>query len=499
MIVKNEETTLPRCLESVREIVDEIVVVDTGSEDNTTKIAESYGARIFHFDWVNDFSAARNYALKNSSGEFILYLDADEILSPNSKTEIKKLITNKDNVGYLCTITSIDEKTYQSNSIQYVRFFKNSNNIQFTGKAHEQITDSLINNGYKIIKSNIEIIHYGYNISKEEKKKKAQRNLQLLLSDLIKSPTAYNYFQIGQSYFILENYKEAESYFDKAITLKGLSNSLLAECYSYLAQIYHFDYNIEESEKNILKAISINNKQPYYYLLLSKIQQRKSDFAGALSSLLNSYKLNISLDRLKKENLQTVHLNNYELLLQIIELSLKINDAKNLSVYTNELVEYLNKSNPNNVNSYKYFFNKLIKKSIEKTDLEIILDISDEHNLNIILHAVDFVSDIDFKLELLDKLQNLFPQKFELLKKMSLVYDNMNKTEVAIKMLESNLELIQDDPSSLLYLASFHIKCNNHQRALGLFDMIEDKFPHIQTLTNKVKEIREKISRFVEK
>ncbi len=82
MIVKNEEKHLARCLSSVKDVADEIVIVDTGSTDKTIEIAESFSAKIFHFDWVNDFSAARNFALSKCTGDWILYLDADEELNP---------------------------------------------------------------------------------------------------------------------------------------------------------------------------------------------------------------------------------------------------------------------------------------------------------------------------------------------------------------------------------------------------------------------------------
>ena len=88
MIVKNEERYLRECLESVKDIVSEIVIVDTGSTDSTIKIAKDYGAKLYSFGWINDFSAARNFALSKSTGDWILYLDADERLSENSKNEL---------------------------------------------------------------------------------------------------------------------------------------------------------------------------------------------------------------------------------------------------------------------------------------------------------------------------------------------------------------------------------------------------------------------------
>ena len=79
-IVKNEEEMLPKCLESVQGFVDEILIIDTGSTDKTVEIAKSYGARVEHFEWINDFSAARNFALKQCKTDYALVLDADEVL-----------------------------------------------------------------------------------------------------------------------------------------------------------------------------------------------------------------------------------------------------------------------------------------------------------------------------------------------------------------------------------------------------------------------------------
>ncbi|HYF75279.1 MAG TPA: glycosyltransferase family 2 protein, partial [Candidatus Nitrosocosmicus sp.] len=80
MIVKNEEKFLENCLKSVKDFVDEMIVVDTGSADRTVEIAKSHNARVFYFEWINDFAAARNYALDQATGEYVLVMDADEYL-----------------------------------------------------------------------------------------------------------------------------------------------------------------------------------------------------------------------------------------------------------------------------------------------------------------------------------------------------------------------------------------------------------------------------------
>jgi glycosyltransferase involved in cell wall biosynthesis len=185
MIVKNEEKYLADCLESVKSVVDHIVIVDTGSTDNTLEIAKSYNADVYHFDWVDDFSAARNFALSRSASDWILYLDADERLDKNSHNLLKKIVADDEKLGVRCKIYNIDEINKKPKIQNSTRLFKYSNKIKFTGKAHEQIESSLLENGYKIIDSDLWINHLGYNIDKNGLVKKAERNLKLLIAEYL--------------------------------------------------------------------------------------------------------------------------------------------------------------------------------------------------------------------------------------------------------------------------------------------------------------------------
>src|SRR3989338_8433001 len=91
LIVKNESLILSRCLESLRSFVDEIIVVDTGSTDNTMEIARSYDAQVKHFTWIDNFSAARNESLRHASGDWILYIDADEVVNVANAGKIRQV------------------------------------------------------------------------------------------------------------------------------------------------------------------------------------------------------------------------------------------------------------------------------------------------------------------------------------------------------------------------------------------------------------------------
>ncbi len=105
LIVKNEARCLGRCLSSVREIVQEIVLVDTGSTDDTLRIAADFGARIFHFQWRNDVAAARNHALDQVTGDWVLVLDADEHASQALRQEIPEFIQGPPAIGRLKIIS----------------------------------------------------------------------------------------------------------------------------------------------------------------------------------------------------------------------------------------------------------------------------------------------------------------------------------------------------------------------------------------------------------
>ena len=134
LIVKNEEKYLSECLESVKDVVDEIVLVDTGSTDNTIDIAKNFGAVIYNYKWTNDFSAARNYALTKSTGNWIFYMDADERLSYKSINELKKIITKDDLLGFRCVVNSVDEIKGKPNFMRYTRLFRNGQSIKFSGR-----------------------------------------------------------------------------------------------------------------------------------------------------------------------------------------------------------------------------------------------------------------------------------------------------------------------------------------------------------------------------
>ncbi len=244
MIVRDEENTLPRCLKSVCDVVDQIVVVDTGSRDATIEVAEQHGAEVYRFAWCDDFAAARNESLRHARGQWILYLDADEILSADSAAQLRSVLeAQPPHVGgLLCTIISPhrqDDGSSQTHRGAYPRLFRNYGygRIEFRGRVHEQITPAIIECGGAIVHSPIVIYHHGYDVSRQRLEEKVRRNYRLLIQHVTEEPlNAYAWFQLGQTLARMQLFREAEGAFAFALRI-GLSAPLHASAAGAMAYL----------------------------------------------------------------------------------------------------------------------------------------------------------------------------------------------------------------------------------------------------------------------
>ncbi len=216
LIVKNEEQFLRNCLESLSGIVDEIIVVDTGSEDKTEEIAREFGARLGRFDWVDDFSAARNHAIKLASGNWILWIDADEILDLQSAQSIRNAIVRPHLGGYNLEIRNYIGESETEDVLIHCpcRLFRNLPNIRFEGRIHEQISPSLRSAGFPIATLDGAIIHhYGYRKEIMESKNKHQRTISLLKREVAEKPDdSFQMFNLGNAYYVADDYENAEKW-----------------------------------------------------------------------------------------------------------------------------------------------------------------------------------------------------------------------------------------------------------------------------------------------
>lgn len=209
MIARNEAQYLEDCLKSVQGVVDEIVLVDTGSDDDTPKIAERYGAKVIHADWQNDFAAARNIALEHSTGDWILVLDADERLTPESKQAILNAARHPQFAGYYLEILNeIRDGDYFVHRI--VRMFRRLPGLRWEGAIHEQITPSIVERKGRIATVAAQIRHLGYRGEAMTSRDKIRRNIELILRQLEREPDdLFHKFNLANTYFSAGDYEQA--------------------------------------------------------------------------------------------------------------------------------------------------------------------------------------------------------------------------------------------------------------------------------------------------
>ncbi len=217
MIVRDEEALLDRCLESVKGVVDEICVLDTGSTDSTVEIAEKHGARVGSFKWCSDFAAARNASLEMATGDWILVLDADEALE-NPKRARKKLMSfTKQRAGRAGQLTIKNTLGDGDESkTQVTRFFPRGEEWQFDGKIHEQ----LLCNGEKQPPAALQVTvdHLGYAPELMDQKNKLDRNESMLRETLLENPTdSYTAYQLGRTLVNGGRFAEALEAFELSI------------------------------------------------------------------------------------------------------------------------------------------------------------------------------------------------------------------------------------------------------------------------------------------
>lgn len=222
VITKNEEENLPQWLSCVMKIADELIVVDTGSTDRTVALAKEAGAKVYHFEWIDDFSAAKNYALEKATGNWIIFLDADEYFTPNARKRVRSVI--EENNGNH-KILFLDSPLYNINKdvdnqiinvCEQRRIFRNKPYIRYTSRIHEYLV-VLRNKKYTSISTDLVIYHTGY--SSSISRKKNERNLKLLMQDIEKTgemkPFHYPYLAI--SYFNLHDFEKTIQYARKAL------------------------------------------------------------------------------------------------------------------------------------------------------------------------------------------------------------------------------------------------------------------------------------------
>jgi tetratricopeptide (TPR) repeat protein/SAM-dependent methyltransferase len=239
LIAKNEEGNLSTCLGSVADLVDEMIVVDTGSTDRTREEAARLGARVLDFTWVDDFAAARNESLCHAAGAWIFWLDGDESLDAENRERLRSLFAGlkEENAAYVMQQRSVSNRDPGEASIfAQVRLFRNLPHIRWQYRIHEQILPALERANTIIRWADVFIEHAGYQ-DPAVYQHKQQRNLQLLLrQDAERPEDPLTLFNLGLTHLALGRVADAMPYLQRSLKLSSPTLSLVRKLYALLAK-----------------------------------------------------------------------------------------------------------------------------------------------------------------------------------------------------------------------------------------------------------------------
>ena len=292
MIVRDEQESLPRCLERVRRLADEIVIIDTGSQDATVDIAQRFGARVHNFPWCDDFAAARNESLRHAASDWILVLDADdEIGNPAGLKEYLATLRpfgftqDKQAQGHpaearkgrpeqsrgasaqevkVCSMrTRIPHRGRAGETIvEHPRLFRNHAGFHYRGPVHEQLCDGTGNPAVADAALDLYVYHHGYLEDEPEQRKRHQRNLRILRAWIERNPQdPWAHFCLGQAHYTNHDMQQAIPSLTLALHHAAPDRAYRAKAYAYLASAQSATGRHREAEQTCRAGLNESANQ----------------------------------------------------------------------------------------------------------------------------------------------------------------------------------------------------------------------------------------------
>lgn len=290
MIAKNEAKYIANCLDSLRKIVDETIVVDTGSDDQTREIARQHGARVFDYKWDNDFAKARNFSIQQAEGDWILVMDADESISEKDQSEFISFcqrLNKESQIAYLFTTRNYTEKRKSADWIENdgyypegkgmgwiptekVRLFLNRKGIHFIYPVHELVEPVLEKKGFQLERCPVPIHHYG-KLDQERNKHRWELYYEIGKNKLESSndqPTALRELAIQAA--LLNRLEEASDLWRRFVALCPRSEN----GWTNLAGIYSRLGSYRKAKEAACQAVHIapEKLEPLYNVVISELQ-----------------------------------------------------------------------------------------------------------------------------------------------------------------------------------------------------------------------------------
>jgi GT2 family glycosyltransferase/tetratricopeptide (TPR) repeat protein/2-polyprenyl-3-methyl-5-hydroxy-6-metoxy-1,4-benzoquinol methylase len=241
MIVRDNARTIEACLTGIKPWVDEMVVVDTGSSDETPRLAERLGARVYHFPWPDSFAVARNESLRHALGRWVFWMDSDDLIDAENGRRLRELIRAPADPALLGYVMQVHcpgpgpDGHVDVTVVDHVKLFRNLPELRFSGRIHEQILPALRAAGGEVAFADVFVVHAGYDHSPEGQRRKVERDLRLLHLELAEQPEhPFTLFNLGMTYADQKDFGRAIAYLRRSIARSGAGESHLRKAYALL-------------------------------------------------------------------------------------------------------------------------------------------------------------------------------------------------------------------------------------------------------------------------
>jgi glycosyltransferase involved in cell wall biosynthesis/tetratricopeptide (TPR) repeat protein len=289
LIVKNEEHNLRPCLESAADLVDEVVVVDTGSTDRTKEIAYFFGARVFDFPWCDSFAAARNEAIQHATGEWIFWLDADDRVDEDNRAKLHALFAGlgDENVAYSMKCLCLpDPVSRAATTVDHVRMFRNHPKVRWRYRVHEQILMAVRESGGAVRFADVVIQHTGYQ-DRALRRRKLDRDLRLLHLENAEHPEdPFTLFNLGQVSQELGQHAEAIPLLRRSLAKSGPRDSIVRKLYALIVGCHQALGQRAEAEAACAEGLRVCPDDTELLFWDSNLRKERGDLAGSEAILL---------------------------------------------------------------------------------------------------------------------------------------------------------------------------------------------------------------------
>ncbi len=261
MIVRDNETTIRPCLESIRPWVDEMIVIDTGSNDRTPKICEELGAIVHHWAWRDDFAAARNESLRYATGDWIFWMDSDDTILPECGRKLRALAEAEHPPNLWGFVMQVhcpgpsDNGHQDVTVVDHIKLFCNRPDLRFEHRIHEQILPAIRREGGEVAFTDVYVVHSGSDHSAEGRIRKLERDFRLLGLDLEERPNhPFVLFNLGMTHADCQHRAEAVHWLTRCLEVSRPEESHVRKAHALLVSVLYQQQRFQEAFEACQKA-----------------------------------------------------------------------------------------------------------------------------------------------------------------------------------------------------------------------------------------------------